>query len=101
MTEEINLDDMFAEMDRAADRAEQAMNGRFAQIYKELRSLTPEDVDITPDASDQKEYERLMALVQEASRRNIQQAELVEGVKRLGKTALKIAAKVPSLAKII
>ena len=96
------LDDMFAEMERAADRAEKALNGRFANIYKELRNLSPEQIDsITPDTTDQKEYERMVALVQEATERNLNQAQLVERIRELGDVAISIARKVPSLSALV
>ena len=102
MSNGINLDDMFAEMERAADRAEKALEGQFSEFYKGLRNLTPEEIDsITPDTTDQKEYERLIALVQEATARNLNQAELVEGIKGLGNVAISIAKKVPSLSALL
>lgn len=91
-----------SEMNAAADRAEVALNGKFGAIYREMRALTPEEIDdITPDATDQREYERLIALVQEATSKNIDQAELVDRVKALGATAIKIANKVRSLAPLL
>ena len=91
-----------AEINAAADRAEIALNGQFSQIYKELRALTPEEIDdITPDATDQKEYERLIALVQEATVKNLEQAELINRVRALGEVGLKIARKVPTLTPFL
>jgi diacylglycerol kinase family enzyme len=102
MSNGIDLDDMFAEMDRAADRAERALDGQFSEIYKQLRSLSPDEIDsITPDTTDQKEYERMIALVQEATERNLNQAQLVERIKGLGDVAITIARKVPSLAALV
>lgn len=99
MTDDIDLDALFAEMERAADRAERTLEGRFGTVYRELRDLTPRQIDdITPDATDQKEYERLLALVQEASERNLDQAQLVARIKDLGEVARRIARRVPSLA---
>ncbi len=98
----IDLDAMFAEMERAADRAEATLQGRHAQTYKELRALSPEEIDaITPDVTDQKEYERLIALVQEATQQNLDQAALVSRVKALGTTVTNIARKLPSLASLL
>lgn len=102
MSGELNLDDIFAEMDAAAARAEATLNGRFATIYEELRNLAPAEIDdITPDISDQKEYERLIALVQAASQQNIDQAELINRIRDLGEVAKKIARKIPSLVNLI
>ena len=102
MPGEIDLDAMLAEMDAAAKRAETTLNDRFGNIYRELRGLSPEQIDdITPDATDQKEYERLIVLVQQATQRNLDQAQLVERVKALGDIAVRIARKVPSLAPFL
>ena len=46
-------------------------------------------------------YEVLMATVQEATRRNIEQAELVNRINELGSIAAKIARKVPSLGRLL
>ncbi|WP_163140506.1 hypothetical protein, partial [Arhodomonas sp. KWT] len=97
-----DLDAMFAEMDRAADRAERTLDGRFGGIYRELRALTPEQIDgITPDTTDQREYERLMALVQEASERNMEQGELINRIRELGTVAKQIAQQVSGLRGLV
>lgn len=102
MTNEVDLDKIFAQMDAAADRAEKALDGRFGQIYRELRALSPEEVDeITPGVTDQKEYERLIELVQEATEQNLSQAQLVERINELSDVAKKIAKKVHSIAGYI
>lgn len=102
MSDEIDLEEMFAEMDAAADRAEKALDGKFAPIYRELRGLSPEEIDeITPDTTDQVEYERLIALVQKATEMNMSQAQLRERVRSLGDVAVRIARKVPSLASLL
>ncbi len=102
MSDEIDLDRMFAEMDAAASRAERTLDGRFGSIYRELRGLSPEEInDITPDTTDQKEYERMIALVQEATDQNISQAQLVERIREMGDVAKKIADRVTSLSNLI
>ena len=102
MTDEIDLDKLFSEMDAAADRAERALDGRFGEIYRELRALSPEEVnEITPDTTDQKEYERLIVLVQEATDQNLSQAQLMERINKLGDVAKKIAKKIGSITDYI
>lgn len=102
MTDYSDLDALFAEMDKSADRAKVALEGTLAAEYKGIRSLDPETIkDITPDTTDEAMYEQLMAVVQEASARNESQAQLVARVKQLGTLAIEIAEKVPSLAKLI
>lgn len=99
MSDEIDLDRMFAEMDAAASRAERTLDGRFGSIYRELRGLSPEEInDITPDTTDQKEYERIIALVQQATDQNMDQAQLVERIREMGDVAQKIARRVSSLS---
>ena len=94
-----DLDRLFADMEAAAERAEQALNGKFEQAARELRSLDPETIrDITPDTTDEATYEKLMVIVQEASARNVSQAKLVERIRELGQIAVRIARKVPALA---
>lgn len=102
MNDEININEMLAEMNAAADRAEVALNGQFSSIYSELRKLSPAEIDdITPDTTDQIEYERLMALVVQATKQNLDNAQLVERVKKLGVVAVSIAKKVPTLAQFL
>ncbi len=98
----IDLEAMFAEMERAADRAEETLQGRHAHTYRELRALSPEEIDaIMPGVTDQKEYERMIALVQEATQQNLHQTALVSRVKALGTTAMNIASKLPSQASLL
>jgi predicted nuclease with TOPRIM domain len=102
MSNGINLNDMFTEMEKAADRAEKALDGQFSDIYKELRNLSPDKIDsITPDTTDQKEYERMIALVQEATERNLDKVQLVEQIKEMGTVAMSIARMVPTLAALL
>lgn len=96
------FDAMLADLDAAAQRAAEALDGRFSTIYKELRALSPEDINtITPDTTDQREYERLIALVQEATARNLSQAQLIDRINALGETAKTIARKINALAGLI
>ncbi len=102
MTDYTNLDALFAEMDLAAERARLALEGSLATEYKELRSLDPNTIkDITPDTTDEAVYEHLMAIVQEASARNENQAQLANRIRALGGVAIQIAKKVPSLLAIL
>lgn len=95
-----DLDAILADMDRAADRAEKALAGKYGEFYKQLRALSPEEIEtITPGITDQVVYEKLMALVQQATQQNLDQAALVERVKALGDTAIAIAKKTASFAK--
>ncbi|MEQ8441235.1 MAG: hypothetical protein RIM33_11505 [Alphaproteobacteria bacterium] len=88
------------EQARAETRA--TLDGRFEDHYRGLRGLSQEEIEaITPDRTDEEVYEVLMATVQEATRQNIEQAELVNRIKELGTVAIAIAKKVPSLAALL
>lgn len=96
------LDELMEEVNKKVDDAVLTWNGSYSQIYRELRNLSPEEIaDITPDITDQQEYERLIAIVQEASKRNMSQAALAERVRSLSETAKKIVKMVPSLAMLL
>ncbi|GJL89847.1 MAG: hypothetical protein DHS20C03_35560 [Minwuia thermotolerans] len=85
---------------RAETRA--ALDGQFGNHYRALRGLSESEIEaITPDRTDEEVYEVLMATVQEATRQNIEQAELVDRIKELGSVAVSIARKVPSLAALL
>jgi hypothetical protein len=102
MTDYTDLDALFAEMDFAAERARLALEGSLAAEYRGLRSLDPDTIkDITPDTTDEAVYEHLMAVVQQASAKNENQAQLASRIHALGDIAVKIAKRVPSLLAII
>lgn len=98
----LTLDELNDEVNRKVNDAIATWHGSYSQIYRELRNLSPEEIDdITPDITDQQEYERLIAIVQEASKRNMSQAELAERIRTLSETAQKIVKMVPSLAMLL
>lgn len=85
---------MLEEIDQAAAKAQETLDGKFSKFYKKLRALDPADVEaITPDTNDEVEYERLLSLVQAATRENLSQAQLVSRIRALGATAVEIAKK--------
>ena len=102
MTDYTDLDSLFAKMDLAAERARLALEGSLAAEYKGLRRLDPDTIkDITPDTADEAMYELLMAIVQEASARNENQAQLADRIRALGDVAIQIAKRVPGLLAIL
>ncbi len=94
MAEEINIDEMFNDMDKAFERARVGLEGSLAEELRKLRSLDPEIVrDITPDTEDEAVYEMLIGVVQESSARNESQAQLASRIQTLGAVAVEIAKK--------
>jgi len=80
-------------------RADEAFRGEYADEINGLLGLSRTELDqLTPDATDLETYDRLIEVVKEASRVNVEQAELVNRIETLGDLAVRIAKKVPSLA---
>ncbi len=83
----------------AMKRADEAFRGEYADEINGLLGLSRTELDqLTPDATDLETYDRLIEVVKEASRVNVEQAELVNRIETLGDLAVRIAKKVPSLA---
>lgn len=86
---------LFAEADAAFDGAYSTeLNGLMGLSQKEVNSITPGTTDL-------KIYTVLVKVVEDASKNNISQAELVSNIHSLGETAVKIAKKVPQLAILL
>jgi predicted aminopeptidase len=90
-------------LDQAIENAQNFFVGKYKDEVAALSSLSKADIDaITPgDTTDLATYEKLMAVVREASRVNASQAQLAGRIKTLGEVAVQIAKKVPSLAAIL
>lgn len=83
-------------------RADEAFRGAYAKEIEALHGLSQADIDeISPGNADLETYDRLIDVVKEASRANVEQAELRSRIEQLGSVAVRIAKKVPSLAKIL
>lgn len=83
----------------AMKRADEAFRGEYADEINGLLGLSRTELDqLTPDTTDLETYDRLIEVVKEASRVNVEQAELVNRIEALGDLAVRIARKVPSLA---
>lgn len=82
--------------------ADEAFDGAYSEELNELSGLSKEEIDeLTPDTTDRRTYNVLMKVVEEASRQNISQAELVDNIKDLGDVAVRLAKKIPQLAAIL
>lgn len=76
-----------------------AFKGEYSDELKALQGLSQAEIgEITPDNTDIETYRKLIAIVEEASVRNISQAELLGDIQDLGEVAVRIAKKVPVLA---
>jgi hypothetical protein len=80
----------------------EAFEGKYADQLNGLLGLSRDEIDaITPGTTDLEIYDQLIAVVKEASRSNLTQAQLKSQIKALGETAVAIAKKVGSLAAIL
>lgn len=80
----------------------EAFDGEYKEELTQLAGLSRDEIDaITPGITDLQKYDELIALVKEASRVNLAQAELTTQIKKLGEIAVAIAKKVPTLAALV
>jgi len=86
----------------SAEKINESFNGKYKNELDKLTGLSREEIDsITPGTEDLRKYTVLLRIVEEASRKNLTQAELVEDIKELGKVAVKIAEKIPRFASLL
>jgi hypothetical protein len=84
------------------ERADQAFRGEYAEAIAELLALSEADIRaISPDPTCMETYDKLIAVVKEASRVNVAQAELKRQIVGLGEVALAIAGRVPKLSAVL
>lgn len=89
------FDDLFDEADKAFD-------GKYGAQLKELEALSKENEDsLTPNTANAEAYRKLIEVVNEASKNNLSQAELIKNVKALGEVSINLAKKVSSLATLL
>lgn len=93
---------MRLELKAIIEKNQEAFRGEFNEEIQGLLGLSRADIDaITPDVTDLETYAALIEVVKDASRHNLSQADLKAGIRNLGDLAVKIAKKVPSLAKLL
>ncbi len=86
---------------RLAKKADESFNGKYKEELGQLIGLSKEEINsVTPDTEDARTYSVLLKVVEEASRKNLTQAELVDDIKELGDIVIKIAKKIPKLASL-
>ena len=82
--------------------ADAAFNGGYKEELDKLTGLSTDEIDsITPDTEDLRVYSVLVKVVENASKENLSQAELIENIKELGDIAIKIAKKIPQFATFL
>jgi len=82
--------------------ADAAFNGKYKNELDKLTGLSREEIDsITPGTEDLRVYSVLVKVVEQASKENLSQAQLLDNIKELGVVAIKIAKKVPQFAALL
>lgn len=83
----------------ALDRNKAALMGSYAKEIGDLLKLSDQQLStIIPDTTRTETYNNLISVVKEASRANVQQADLVNKITALGQDAVKIAKLVGLMA---
>ena len=81
--------------------ADAAFSGQYFKELELLKGLSEDEISkISPNTTTMSVYEKLIEIVENASRKNMAQAELVSKIKGLGDTAIKISKKIPGLASL-
>lgn len=81
--------------------ADAAFSSQYQKELEQLKGLSKEEVaKILPDTTNTDIYKKLIEVVDDASKKNIKQAELVSKIKNLGDVAVKIAKQIPALASL-
>lgn len=82
--------------------ADSAFNGLYGKELNALMGLSQGEIDsIVPGTTDLRVYSVLIKIVEEASIRNINQAQLISDIKKLGEIGVEIAKKVPQFAALL
>ena len=82
--------------DQLFEDADAAFNGQYKDELACLTGMSKAEIDaVTPGTSDLAIYSVLVKVVEDASKQNLSQAQLIDNIKELGEVAVKIAKKVP------
>jgi DNA polymerase III delta subunit len=84
------------------DDADAAFNGQYKDALNNLYGLSKDEIDsIVPGTAGLQTYAILIKVVEQASKQNLTQTQLVKNIKDLGDLAIKIAKKIPEFAALL
>ena len=87
---------------KLAEEADKAFNGYYSEELNDLVGLSKEELEsVIPDTQNKNTYKALIKIVEQASKENTKQADLINNIKELGEVAVNIAKKVPGLKNLI
>ena len=102
MTDEFDPSEFERRLKEQLKTSREAFDGKYKEELTELAGLSRSEIDaISPGITDLQKYDELIAIVKEASRVNLAQADLVNQIKNLGDIAVRIAKMVPAFAALI
>jgi hypothetical protein len=82
--------------------AAEAFNGEYREEINLLLGLSRQDIDLlAPGTTDLETYLALIKIVEEGSRNNLSEAQLVDNIKKAGEIAVKIAKKIPRFTALL
>tara|TARA_R110001632_G_scaffold23425_2_gene66295 strand:+ start:878 stop:1159 length:282 start_codon:yes stop_codon:yes gene_type:complete len=86
---------------KLAEEADKAFNGDYSNELNDLVGLSKEELEsVIPNTESKNTYLALIKVVEQASKENIKQADLISNIKELGDVAVNIAKKVPGLKNL-
>lgn len=89
----------FSELFKEADKS---FNQDYDEQLKQLRVLTEEEKSkVTPGTTDKEIYESLIKIIDEATNKNVTQAEIISKIKGLGAIAINLAKKIPGFSTLL
>jgi len=93
--------ELMRELTRIIDQTRAEFEGRYGEELQGLLGLSQEQLrEITPDVDGTEVYAQLIAVVRNASAKNLSIAQLRSRIRTLGEVAVEIAKKIPGLAKL-
>ena len=86
--------------EKAFADADKEFDSQYAQCLKQLLSEI-EITSLSPKTNRQETYQKLIEIVEEATRKNISQAELGAKIRSLGEMAITIAKNISGLKNLL
>jgi oligoendopeptidase F len=97
----MKADEFRKKLKKKLEENRKTFEGKYKEQLNGLLGLSKAEIDsITTDMTDLEVYDNLISLVKEATKANLNQAQLIKQIKDLGDVAVEIAKKVPSLAAL-
>ncbi len=102
MAFEFDMSGFDSDLQKNLRQGREAFEGKYKNELEGLIGLSRGDIDgLTPDGTDVAAYDALIAIVKDASQKNLAQAALKAHIEKLGAIGIEIAKKVPALASIV